>query len=54
MITLVLFIVGTYTMFSIHNAKKTPNLYSLHSWLGIITMVLFSFQVSIILNNVLC
>ena len=46
LLTLALFIVGAYTVFSIHDAKGTPNLYSLHSWFGLITMVLFFFQVS--------
>lgn len=45
LLALVLSVVGLCAVFSVHNAKKIPNLYSLHSWIGIAATALFAIQV---------
>ena len=40
-VAFLLAIVGSIAVFSFHNQKNIPNLYSLHSWLGLGTMTLF-------------
>ncbi len=42
----VLAVVALEAVFAFHNASDIPNMYSLHSWLGIATVALFAFQVS--------
>ncbi|XP_048341476.1 lysosomal membrane ascorbate-dependent ferrireductase CYB561A3 isoform X2 [Sphaerodactylus townsendi] len=39
-----LVILGLVAVFEFHNKKKIPNMYSLHSWLGLTAVVLFSCQ----------
>ncbi|KAG7490987.1 hypothetical protein JOB18_046536 [Solea senegalensis] len=41
---LILSILGLCAVFDFHNAKSIPNLYSLHSWIGIATAALFATQ----------
>lgn len=45
LLALVLSVVGLCAVFDFHNAKNTPNLYSLHSWIGIAATALFAMQV---------
>lgn len=51
LLALILSVVGLCAVFDFHNAQNTPNLYSVHSWVGIVASALFAMQVSL---NVLC
>lgn len=37
-------VIGLIAVFNFHNRTEKPNLYSLHSWMGIITVILFAMQ----------
>lgn len=55
LLALVLAVLGLCAVFDFHNASGTPNLYSLHSWVGVATAALFAAQVSQRQSNlVLC
>ncbi|KAJ8404521.1 hypothetical protein AAFF_G00337880 [Aldrovandia affinis] len=43
-LALVLSILGLCSAFNFHNTNHIPNLYSLHSWVGISTVTLFTLQ----------
>lgn len=45
LLALILSIVGLVAVFDFHNAQKISNLYSLHSWIGIVATALFALQV---------
>ncbi|XP_005046586.2 PREDICTED: cytochrome b ascorbate-dependent protein 3 isoform X1 [Ficedula albicollis] len=40
----ILTVLGLAAVFRFHNAQGTPNMYSLHSWMGLGTVLLFSCQ----------
>lgn len=44
LLALILTIVGLCAVFDFHNTKHIPNMYSLHSWIGIAATVLFAAQ----------
>ncbi|CAN0902747.1 Transmembrane ascorbate ferrireductase 1 [Linum grandiflorum] len=45
-VALILGIIGIYTAFKFHNESGIDNLYSLHSWLGILVISLYGIQVT--------
>ncbi|KAG8377321.1 hypothetical protein BUALT_Bualt08G0021100 [Buddleja alternifolia] len=44
LIALIAGIIGIYAVFKFHNELRIPNMYSLHSWLGMSTICLFGLQ----------
>ncbi len=42
---LVLSAIGLRAVFAFHDASDINNMYSLHSWLGLVAVTLFAFQV---------
>uniref|UniRef100_A0A3P8ZNF0 Transmembrane ascorbate-dependent reductase CYB561 n=1 Tax=Esox lucius TaxID=8010 RepID=A0A3P8ZNF0_ESOLU len=43
-LALIISIVGIVAVFDYHNHEKIPNMYSLHSWCGMLTFLLFCIQ----------
>lgn len=48
LIAIVLGIVGLNAVFKFHGMENIPNVYSLHSWIGIGTFCLFALQVPLL------
>lgn len=40
-------IIGIYAVFKFHNELSIPNMYTLHSWIGMSTFCLFGLQVQV-------
>ncbi|XP_010142617.1 PREDICTED: cytochrome b reductase 1, partial [Buceros rhinoceros silvestris] len=43
-IAMILAIVSTVAVFEFHNAQNIPNMYSLHSWIGLTAVIFYSLQ----------
>ncbi|XP_062972468.1 plasma membrane ascorbate-dependent reductase CYBRD1 [Elgaria multicarinata webbii] len=43
-IALMLAIISLVAVFDFHNAKKIPNMYSLHSWIGLTAVIFYALQ----------
>lgn len=50
-IALVISVLGTYAVFKFHNEIGLYDMFTLHSWLGIITICAFGLQVILCFNN---
>ncbi|XP_036600763.1 cytochrome b reductase 1 [Trichosurus vulpecula] len=43
-VALILAIIGLVAVFDFHNAKSIPNMYSLHSWIGLVAVIFYAAQ----------
>lgn len=50
LIALLAGIIGIYAAFKFHHESGIPNMYTLHSWLGMITICLYGLQVIEFMN----
>ncbi|XP_007888137.1 plasma membrane ascorbate-dependent reductase CYBRD1 [Callorhinchus milii] len=44
-VAFVLVVISLVAVFDFHNAKNIPNLYSLHSWIGLTAVILYALQI---------
>lgn len=52
LLAFVLSVVGICAVFDFHNVNHIPNMYSLHSWIGITATALFTAQVHNFTNRI--
>ena len=45
-LSLLFSVVGLKAAFDSHKIKGIPDVYSIHSWIGLVTVILFALQVS--------
>lgn len=51
----VLTVISMVAVFDFHNTAKIPNMYSLHSWVGLAALILYTLQVKILpFHAILC